>query len=277
MRVVLRSSVGIALVLAPLALSCSSPSGASPPTASAKGSGAVSRPGVDGGTDAAGSGETEGGSGGGVFTEIGTLVDYETLAPVAGLTVTDNGVSTTTDATGSFSLAVPASATLLAPTISGAGYSMLLFPPSTPASGTIDFGTQVIPDSPTFGLEQQILRNDPGQALVQIVVLVTGACTSPVGGKLQVLSPAGASVVYMSKLNVPDSALTSFQAVSGPRSLAVVYDVPVGSQLTVAVTHPSCTLAPFPVTSGGKALTGDVVTKATEPGDVNAALVLVLQ
>ncbi len=212
----------------------------------------------------------------GTITETGVMVDYETLKPVAGLTVTDNGVSTTTDAKGTYTLSVPSTATLLAPKVTGPKYTTLLFPGSKPAGSSADYGTNVIPDSATYTLEQDILQNDTTKALVQIVVQATGACASATGGTLQVLDPPGASVSYFSTQNLPDAKTTSFQAVTSPRPVAVVYDVPVGAQLTLAVTHPSCTLMGFPVTSGGKVLTGKVTTTGTEPGDVNAAIVLML-
>jgi len=48
----------------------------------------------------------------GNVVEHGTIVDYFTLKPIAGLTVSDNGVTTTTDANGVWSLTVPKSSTL---------------------------------------------------------------------------------------------------------------------------------------------------------------------
>ena len=74
-----------------------------------------------------------------------------------------------------------------------------------------------------------------------------------------------------------DTTLTSFQAVDGARPVAVVYNVAVGADLRVAVTHPTCTQAPFPFTYNGKTYTGNVPTKAAEPGDYNSALLVMLQ
>jgi hypothetical protein len=268
------SIVAAIFVLAPLAaagLGCSS----SPSAESSKGSGADS--GSD--QDAAPPAILDGGSGwdGGVITETGILIDYETLAPVIGLTVTDNGVSATTDDQGAYTFTVPSNVATIQPVVTGTNYSKLYFPVLSAIGTSVNTGTNVIPDSPTLALEQQILANDTTKALVQIVAQVAPSCASAVGGTLQVVSPAGASFRYFSTANVPATTVTSFQAVKSPRPVAVVYDIPVGSPLTVAVTHPTCTLAPYPITAGGEEVTGQVTTMATEPGDVNAALVILLQ
>jgi hypothetical protein len=217
---------------------------------------------------------------GGEITEMGTLIDYETLAPVIGLTVTDNGVSATTDSQGAWTLTVPSNVTTIQPVVTGSSagstYSKLYFPVLSPV-GVVNTGTNVIPDSSTLALEQQILANDTTKALVQIVAQVAPTCASAVGGTLQVVSPAGASFRYFSTANVPATTVSSFQDVKSPRPVAVVYDIPVGAQLTLAVTHPTCTLAPYPIVAGGETVTGQVTTLATEPGDINGSLVILLQ
>jgi hypothetical protein len=43
------------------------------------------------------------------------------------------------------------------------------------------------------------------------------------------------------------------------------------------VTHPTCHLAAYPVTVTGASLTGQVTTKAAEPGDNNSAMNIVLE
>jgi hypothetical protein len=74
-----------------------------------------------------------------------------------------------------------------------------------------------------------------------------------------------------------DSSLTSFQAVTPPRPVAVVFNITPGAALSVQMDHPTCTAAPFPFTYGGRTYTGVVPTMATEPGDYNSAMVLMLQ
>ena len=54
-----------------------------------------------------------------------------------------------------------------------------------------------------FSLEESILGNVTTDALVRVVVAVTGSCTSAVGGALTVISPAGTTVTYFSSSNIP--------------------------------------------------------------------------
>jgi hypothetical protein len=94
---------------------------------------------------------------------------------------------------------------------------------------------------------------------------------------LQVLSPPGTSVQYFASTSLPSSALTSFQDVKSPRPVAVIYNIDPGTPVTFTVTHPTCKMAPYPATNGSQVLTGQTPQKATEPGDVTSALVVVLE
>jgi hypothetical protein len=204
------------------------------------------------------------------------MVDYETLDAVPGLTMSDNGLSTTTDANGEWSLTVPRGASLQ-PTVTSSTYSRLLFPDSTAVGSDIDFSTVVIPDSDTYSLEEQVLSLDTSKALVQIVVITLPSCASAVGGTLSIASPSGASLAYFNTAALPVTTISSFQAVKPPRPVAVVYDVDPGATLSLQVSHPTCTQAPFPVTYGGREYAGTVRLQPAEPGGVNSALVFFLQ
>jgi hypothetical protein len=212
----------------------------------------------------------------GPSTLHGTMVDYETEKPIVGMTVTDNGMTVTTDADGGWSLTEPAGS-ILSPTVTAPLYTNLFFPQSVPAAADIDFGVAVSGTSSTFQLEQSGLANDTTKGLVQVVVVTAPTCPSPVGGTLDVLSPPGTTTVYFGATTLPDSSLTSFQAVTSPRPVAVVYDVPPGATLSLSVSHPTCTQALFPFTYAGRTYTGNVPIQATEPGDYNSALVLMLE
>ena len=212
----------------------------------------------------------------GAATEHGIVLDYGTLKPQAGLTVTDNGVSATTDDAGAFSLAVPAGSKL-SPQVTGPSYSHLLFPESVPAAADVDFGLLVMPTSSTYMLEQVGLSNKMTQALVQLVVVTAPTCASAVGGTLSVVSPPGASFTYFSTDSLPDGTVTSFAAVTAPRPVAVLFNVAVGATIDLQITHPKCKQAAFPFTYQGKTYTGKVPTVATEPGDYNSAMVMMLE
>jgi hypothetical protein len=264
------------LALGAALIACSS---SSPGTSSS--SGGV--PGDDGGSGS-GSG---GSSGGATVTEHGIVYDYGTLLasgnllPVKGLTVTDGDQSTTTDAQGGFSLTMPAGVTL-APVVTGTSrgdtYSYLFFPAGTPVASDVDWGNIITPDQSTFQLERLSLTSDDTKAIVHVVAIATGSCTGLAGGTLTVTSPPGAQVMYFDAQGYPSTMQAAF--VEPPvdrRPVADIYDVAPGADIAFTVSHPSCTMAPFPITVGGATFGGQVTTKAAEPGDENSALVIVLQ
>jgi hypothetical protein len=213
----------------------------------------------------------------GTSVEHGEMVDYETLSPVQGLTVTDNGLSTTTDANGQWSLTVPTGATLQ-PTVTSSTYSRLLFPDSIAVAADIDFSTVVIPDSNTYSLEESVLDMDTSKALVQLVVLTQSSCASAVGGTVSVTSPSGARLAYFDATSAtPSTTLSSFQAVKPARPVAVIYDIDSSATLSLQVSHPTCKQVPFPVAYGGRQYEGTVRLSPAEPGGVNSAIVVVLE
>jgi hypothetical protein len=215
----------------------------------------------------------------GTSVEHGIMVDYETLTPVQGLTVTDNGLSATTDANGEWSLTVPQGASLQPTVTNGSSYSRLLFPDATAMASDIDFSTVVIPDSSTYGLEETVLTDmDTSKALVQVVVVTQPSCASAAGGTLSVTSPSGASLEYFEPTSAsPSSSLTSFQTVKQGRPVAVVYNIDPSATLSLQVSHPTCKQVAFPVTYGGRQYTGTVRLSPAEPGHVNSAIVIVLE
>lgn len=248
-------------------VACSSSS--SPPTATTDSGAAI---------DSAGSSETSSEGGGGPVTEHGQLVDYFKLKGAEGLTVTDHGVSATTDANGMWSLTLPAGTALLQPSVTGPKYSNLLLPDVKPTGSDVDHGAVVIPDSQAITLEEASLAGfDTTKALVQVVATATGSCASAVGGSIKVLSPSGTSLIYFAPTGFPDPKLTSFQAVTAPRNVAAIYNVTPGATVTVQVDHPTCKWAPYPAAAGSVTFLGTTRTVAIEPGGVNSALVVVYQ
>lgn len=231
-----------------------------------------------GNLDAGASGDADAGAQVGSVVAHGIIVDYFSLKPVAGLTVTNDTVTTTTDMDGKWSMNVPSSS-VFSTTVTGPKYTKLFFPDSAPSGGDADFGTSVMPDSSTFNLEQNSLDSfDPAKALVQIVLIPTGACTSVVGGTAKVTSPPGALLTYFGgSSGIPLSSVTKFEDVKPNRPVVVVYNIDVGADLVVQIDHPTCEQVAFPATYGGKTFTGKVRTQAAEPGDSNSALVIVMK
>jgi hypothetical protein len=209
-----------------------------------------------------------------MITEHGVMLDYDSLMPVAGLTVTDGDTSTTTDAMGQWSITHRAS--MLAPVVTNASYSKLIFPLSTAVGTDVDFGPQVIPTANTYNLEEVVLAQDTTKALVHVVMLTSGACTDPSGGTLTLVSPTDATLIYFAASNYPDTTAKTTQKVTPPRPVAVLMNVTPGADVKLTFQHPTCTQVAFPATFNGKAITGTVPTLAAEPDHINSALAMVL-
>jgi len=206
--------------------------------------------------------------------EHGTLVEYFTMMPVAGLTVTDGTNSVTTGADGTFVLPAPLGATLK-PFAGGPGYATLYLPEATAEGVDVDRGIVPMAQTSSFMLEQSILANDQTKALVHILLVKSGSCTSVANGTVTVNAPATAKVAYFSTAGLPTAPTMS--DIGAPKPAAVLYDVDPGATLDVKVDVPGCTTAPAGTAVNGMALTGQVTTMATEPGDNAAALIFVLQ
>jgi hypothetical protein len=240
-------------------------------------------------SSSSGTGGAQGGGGGtgptvnehGKVYDYGTLLATGTLATVGGLTVTDGNQTTTTAADGTWSLQLPLGATL-APVVTGTSkgdpYSYLILPTATAAGTDLDWGNIITPDVSTFMLERLTLASTDTDAIVHIVAVTTGACTSLKGGTLTVTSPPGAKVNYFDMQGYPAAAQTSMVDPPVPqRPVADIYNMAPGTQFTFTVTHPTCHLAPYPVTINGGTFNGQVTTKAAEPGDNNSAVNLILE
>ena len=203
----------------------------------------------------------------------GTVIDYFSSMPLAGLTVTDGPNTTTTDASGNWTLPTTGP---LAPIVSGSMESALQLPQALAGSVEVDQGAIPIPNSSTLALEQQIVGADSSKALVQVTVLQAPTCASIAGGTLTVDSPAGAAVAYFTAAKLPNG--TSFiDGVTDHRPVAVVYNLTPGADLAITLNIPGCTQAPPNTTFGHATLTGKVATQALEPGDNNSSLVLIAQ
>jgi hypothetical protein len=217
----------------------------------------------------------------GIVYDYGTLLSMGTLVGVEGLTVADGNQTTTTDVQGNWSLTMPLGATM-APTVTGTSkgdpYSFLILPSATAAGGDLGWGNIIIPDQSTFMLERVTLGSMDTDAVVHVVVDLGGGCTSVTGGTLNVMSPPGAQVNYFDTMGYPTASQTAMVDPPVPqRPVADIYNVTPGAQITLTVTHPTCHLAAFPATLNGATFTGQVTTKAAEPGDNNSALNIVLE
>ena len=216
--------------------------------------------------DAGGLGEDAGPS----FNDHGVVVDYSTAKPVAGVTLTDGTQTHTTDATGSFAFAVPAGVPLSL--VLTAPMYTKTYLPELSLTGDYDRANIPFPDLQLFHLAQQAFDGyDTSRGIVYIVVTAIGSCASVEGGSLTVVIPTDGKVGYFEK-RFPTASRTTFKANETPA--AAVYNVPAGTQIRVTMTHPTCTMAPFPVTVGGVTYTGQVPVEA---GDANSVANYYLQ
>jgi hypothetical protein len=203
----------------------------------------------------------------------GTVVDYFTDKPVAGLTVVDGDNTTTTDANGNWELPTTGP---LAPIVSGPTYSTLYLPEATPGSVEVENGAIPIPSVEAIGLEQQLLASDSTKAMVQVTVVQEPTCASIAGGTITVVSPADAKVAYFTSQKLP-TANSFIDGITGHRPVAVIYDFEPGVPLEVEVHTPNCTQAPPNTSYAHSSLTGKVTTAPVEPGDYNSSLVFIVE
>ena len=204
----------------------------------------------------------------------GTVIDYFSSMPLAGMTVTDGPNSTTTDASGNWTLPTTGP---LAPVVSGPMYSTLYLPQATAGSVEVDQGAIPLPNSSGIALEQNILGADSTKAIVQVTVVQAPTCPSIAGGTLTVDSPAGASVAYFTDQKLPTG--TSFiDGTTEHRPVAVIYNLTPGVEFEVTLNLPGgCTQAPPDTLFNHSSLNGKVTTAAVEPGDYNSSLVLIAE
>jgi hypothetical protein len=114
---------------------------------------------------------------------------------------------------------------------------------------------------------------DPSLGLLGLSVRSLGRCADTSGATLEITGPdAGSSrVIYLA--NGTPSSATSVTGAAEPSAFA--YNVPVGVDVSVTVSHPTCAPAPYPVTSGTNVtLTGKV---RVSPGNAASFALVYLQ
>lgn len=204
-----------------------------------------------------------------MVTDRGVVFSYDTGAPLIGVTVTENGTSTTTDSTGAWSIPLPAGVPGRV-TLRANGYVTGYFFEEI-FDGDNDRGKIPILSSSTFQLSQAALAGyDATLASISIDTRTLPSCASVDGAVVTVVSPAGTSLTYF-RGGLPNRSAMSVNA--GERPALSVYNVPLHTDLELAVRHPTCKMAPFPVKVGAATYTGKVDTAA----DATSALALYLE
>jgi hypothetical protein len=264
------AAVGAAGVFA---CSSSSSSGGTPPEKDGgnnKDTGVMTTPTPDSGTDSPVS------SG---LTLSGQVVDFSTMAPLSGVTVKAAATTTTmttTNATGDYSLNVPA-ATPYTLNFSNTGYATLTEETAqlSAAYNSSDGGPTTLPSVQAAQfLLAPITGLNPSLGSIAIVVTLESTCASAMGTTFT-LGGAGASdagadgggpgIIYTAgALGLPSPTATS--VTSGERPAAIAYNLPLGVPITVAVSGGPCMQDPNPVTQGPITYEGSTTTVASETG-----------
>ncbi|MFI5297050.1 MAG: hypothetical protein ACHREM_03050 [Polyangiales bacterium] len=202
----------------------------------------------------------------------GTLVQYASLKPIVGATITEGGQTATTDAQGMWSFTVPVN-TPVSTVATAAGYTTTLIGERTLSA---DFTAFVeVPSVDLLHLAKDALTDyDATKGIVYVIVQATGACADVTGGTATLNGPAGAKLLYFSG-GLPSKTVTAFVKPTKPLyPVAVAYDVPPHVQIDLTVAHPTCTLVPFPAPFGGSLVTGNVDVVA---GDATSVAYYFLQ
>ncbi len=221
-------------------------------------------------TDAGSDSGTVADSAPGTVADYGRALDYGTMKPMAGVTITENGGTATTGADGKWSFNVPMG-TPMRPKLTLGGYINVHLPEAL-LNADNDRLDVPMPDLSTFMLGQFAQKGyDVTKASVSVVVYALPPCTSAEGGTLSVVSPAGASVEYF---NASFPTTTVSAIVAGQTPAVTVYNLPPGVDFVFQLSHPTCKQLPYPVTVGTRTYTGKVTTEA---GDSNSVFVMYMQ
>ncbi len=213
------------------------------------------------------------GSSGGTTAKIsGVTVGFGANAkPVAGSSVAAGTITTKSDSKGVWSLTLPKSQPFSL-TFTTPNYATLT-EQEFQLTGDFDRGNSSLIDQSTANLLLGTFNGyDATLGVLGLVAIANGtSCpaddktTETVNGATFSVSggspgdAGGPKIVYF-KGGFPTASATSTAAGQAPA--AVAYNVPVGVNLTVTVTHPSCTQQAFPVTQGAITYTGNVQTIA---------------
>ena len=211
------------------------------------------------------------GGAGTTFKDHGVVLDYISRKPLAGITLTESGVSAKTDEAGAYSLDIPANKPVEL-VLSGGEYTKTFI-------GELMLGEDYerkVP-IPLLGLfhvgEGSFDGFDHSRGIVYVVARATGACTSVDGGKITLKAPSDARYSYFTD-KLPDADRKEFKWIDDDTPVAAVYNVPPGQQIDVQIDHPSCKQIAFPAKVGGTTYTGRVTVEA---GDANSVLIYYLQ
>ena len=180
---------------------------------------------------------------------------------VPGATVTAGGNSVTTNATGEYEIIVPRN-TPYRMTVAAPEYFKLLEQEMILTKETLDRGkTNLLPTETATFLAGLLPDRKAEKGLVVVKVNPLPPCTSEEGSTLSIDPPGEAKITYFNG-SLPQSSLEAVKA--GSTFSAAIYNVEVGVPLTITVTSPQCSQAPFPIDVGDVTYTGALTAEAGE-------------
>lgn len=187
----------------------------------------------------------------------GTVMDFDTRSPVQA-TVSAGAGSAQSDGSGAFSVAVSADS-VVTPKFVKDGYIKASLQ-ELKLAGDYDDKPFLFASLKRASESRNALTDyDPKKGVMQVRVVPTGGCSDISGSTITVSPSADAKVIYFR-----NSVFSPEKTVGAGEDPAVlIYNVDANVPLTVTVTSPKCTQAPFPFTDGNATYTGAM---STPPG-----------
>jgi hypothetical protein len=238
---------------------------------------ALSNAGCGGDDDAGGTGGADAGNdvasgvdAGTRVSDHGKVIDYDTKKGLAGVTVTEGDATAVTGADGTFTI-TPLANTPVTLKFRKDGFTQLDWPEVT-LSGDAERGNVAVVSLDTFHLGSGALDGyDSTLGVLYVTVKASASCAGVAGTKVEVASPAGATVRYILH-GLPSRSQTS--AAAGEDPVAAAYNLQNGAPITLTLTHPTCKQAAFPHTEGTITYTGNITT---EGGDGNSYVITFIE
>ena len=220
---------------------------------------------TDGGPGADGTSTAEA-SPGGPPTQTGRIVDLSaqgTGVPMAAITL--GSVSLMADAKGNYSAQYPAN-TPVSMTVSAANYYKLIEGEWFITGDVSRANTRLLSDDTAKSLLGALGLSgpayDPTLGVVSVWVIPQAPCTTDANAVIDIMPKvASTHVTYFGATGLPDGTVGS--TVAGQNPHAAIYNVPINTQLTFTITHPTCGLKAFPATDdSGFTYTGKIHVEA---------------
>jgi hypothetical protein len=208
----------------------------------------------------------------GTIYERGRILDYGSMTPLKGVTVTIGSLSVQTGADGKWAVPIPMGTPVRAK-ITDTGYIDVHLPELS-GTGDVQRADVPIPDLMTFMYGQYAQPGyDTTKASVSVHIDKFSSCASIEGATLTVMTPAAGAKVEYFKGGFPSPMATSVSAAETGGHVSV-YNVDPTADIVFQLSHPTCTQAPFPVTDGTQTLTGKVTLEA---GNANSVFIMYLK